>query len=94
MEGKVAPAIVNPVPARVAEFTVTDAVPEEVSVTVLMEFEPSATFPNAKVLTLRDNCREVPLPLRATVAVLPLAELLEIVRLPLARPVTVGVNVT
>ena len=52
MAGNVAPDMVNPAPERVAEFTVTAAVPEEVSVSVWLDFVLSVTFPNASVLVL------------------------------------------
>ena len=40
------------------------------------------------------NCGEVPVPLRATVEVPPLDELLEMVMVPLAEPAVVGLNFT
>ena len=55
MAGKVAPEIEKPAPARVAEFTVTGAVPEEVRVSVLVEVEFSTTLPNAIVPLLMVN---------------------------------------
>jgi hypothetical protein len=48
-------------------------------------------------VALNDNCGDVaaaPVPLRDTVVVLPLAELLLIVRLPVADPVAAGANFT
>ena len=92
--GKVAPVMENPVPASVAELTVTGAVPEEVSVSVWVEVEFSTTLPNAIVPVLMVNRGEVPVPLRATVDVPPLEELLEMVMVPLAAPAVVGLNFT
>ena len=94
VRGNVAPVIENPVPVKVAELTVTAAVPEDVNVSVFVEVVLSVSLPNASVVALRASCGEVPVPLRATVLVLPLKELLEMVIVPLAAPATVGSKVT
>lgn len=89
-----APVIEKPAPARVAELTVTAAVPEEVNVSVCVDFVFSASFPKAKVLALRVSRGEVPVPLRATVLVPLLDELLEMVIVPLSVPAAVGSKLT
>jgi hypothetical protein len=94
MEGNVAPDIANPVPDNVAELTFTAAVPEEVNVSVLVEMVFKCTLPKANVLALNVSRGETPVPLRGTVLVLPLDELLEIVIVPLAAPATVASKLT
>ena len=84
----------KPVPDSVAELTVTAAVPEEVSVSVWVDVVFRFTLPNASVPALTVNCDEVPVPLRLTVLVPPLAELLEIAMDPLAAPAAVGSKLT
>jgi len=89
--------IENPAPESVAELTVTGAVPEEVSVRVLVSVEFNVTLPNARVLVLSVNCGvagAVPVPLRETVEMLLPEELLDIVIVPLARPADVGWKLT
>ena len=94
MIGKAHPVIENPVPASVAELTVTAAVPEDVRfndwVKMVFKFE----LPKARELVLTVNCDDTPVPLRLTVLVLPLVELLEIVIVPLAAPAAVGSKLT
>jgi hypothetical protein len=85
----------KPVPETDAEFTVTAAVPDDVSVNGRVAEEPTATLPKLNVLALNDNCgvvAAVPVPLNDTVVVPPPVELLLIVRLPVADPLTVGAN--
>lgn len=94
MIGNVAPVIEKPVPTRVAELTVSAAVPEDVKVSVFVDAVLTVSLPKANVLALRVSCGEVPVPLRATVLVLPLDELLEMVIVPVAAPVTVGSKLT
>ena len=98
MVGKVAPAIVNPVPVSVAEFMVIGPVPEEVSVSTLVDAVFSVTLPKARALVLSVNCGvagALPVPLRETVVVLLLPEaLLYIEIVPLARPAEVGSKLT
>ena len=53
--GTVAPVIVNPVPARVTEFTVSAAVPEEVNVNVLVDVVFRLTVPKSRLLALTVN---------------------------------------
>jgi hypothetical protein len=90
----VAPDIVKPAPDSVAALTVTDAVPEEVKVRVLVEVVFRVTLPKANVLALTVKFDETPVPLRLTVLVLPLDELLAMVIVPLAAPATVGSKLT
>ena len=89
--------IVKPAPAMVAELTVTGDVPDDVSVRDCVVAVFTVTLPKLKVAALTVNCglgAAVLVPLRDTRLVLPLDELLSIVILPLADPVTVGRNCT
>ena len=52
MTGKLAPETAKPVPATVAEFTVTATVPVDVNVTEFETVVFTATFPNDKLLVL------------------------------------------
>jgi hypothetical protein len=54
----------------------------------------TATLPKLSVVALSVSCEfaVVPVPLNDTTAVLPVVELLLIVRLPVADPVAVGLN--
>jgi hypothetical protein len=73
------------------------AVPEDVRVSVWVEVVFMVTLPKASVLALIVNCgvgAAVPVPLRVTVLVGPLDELLEMVMIPLAAPATVGSKLT
>jgi hypothetical protein len=90
----VAPEIEKPAPATVTAETVTGAVPDEFRVSVCVDVAFNATLPKASVLALRASWAEVPVPLRLTVAVLPVDELLETVMVPLAAPATVGTKLT
>ena len=53
--GKVAPEISNALPASVTELIVSAAVPEEVSVSVLVEIVLTGTSPNARTLSSTAN---------------------------------------
>ena len=95
--GKFAREIANPVPTNFTEFTPSAAVPEEVRVSVLVDVVFKFTFPKDMALALNVSCglaAAVPEPVRETVLVLPLEELLEIVMVPLAAPATVGSKLT
>jgi hypothetical protein len=84
-------------PDMEAEFTVTDDVPEEVSVNDCVAEEFTLTLPKLRVVALSVNfelAAAAPVPLNDTTAVLPLVELLLIVRLPVADPVAAGLNWT
>ena len=84
-------------PVMEAEFTVTGDVPDEVSVNDCVVEEFTATLPKLRVEALSVNfgfAAAVPVPLNATTAVLPVVELLLIVRLPVADPVADGLNWT
>ena len=94
MTGNEGPVIEKPVPAKVAELTVTAAVPEEVNVRVCVALVLSGSLPKASAPALKVSCGAVPVPLRATVLVLPLDELLEMVIVPLAAPAAVGSKLT
>ena len=52
MAGNEAPDMVNPVPARETELTFTAAVPDEVSVRVLVDVVFNVTLSKATVLAL------------------------------------------
>ena len=85
----------NPEPLIVAEFTVTGAVPVDVSVTVCVVDVFTITLPKLKLPTLNVSCglgAAILVPLSATIAVLPVAELLLIANWPLVAPVAVGLN--
>jgi hypothetical protein len=84
-------------PETEAEFTVTGDVPEEVRVNDCVDEEFTDTLPKLRVEVLSVNCglaAAVPVPLRATVDVLPVVELLLIVSFPVAAPAAVGRNVS
>jgi hypothetical protein len=95
--GRLPLTIVKPAPEIAAEFTVTGDVPVDVNVNDFVAEEFTVTLPKLNEVALNDNCGVVaaaPVPLRDTAVVLPLAELLLIVRLPAADPVAVGANFT
>ena len=80
-----------------AEFTVTGAVPVEVSVNDCVVAVFTVTLPKLKLAELTVNCglgAAVLVPLRVTCAVEPVDESLLIVIWPLADPVAVGRNCT
>jgi hypothetical protein len=83
---------VKPEPVIDAAFTVTGDVPEEVSVSDCVADVFTAMLPKLSVVALGVSCEfaVVPVPLNDTTAVLPVVELLAIVRLPVADPVAVG----
>jgi hypothetical protein len=95
--GKLPPAIVKPVPEMAAEFTVTGEVPVDVRVKVCVAGVFTVTVPKLRLAVLTANCgfaTAVPVPLRATTAVLPFVELLFTESCPAAAPVVVGSNCT
>ena len=76
-------------------MTVTGEVPVEVRVTVCVVGESTVTLPKLRLAVLTDSCglrTAVPVPLRATTAVLAVAELLLMVIWPVSDPVAVGRN--
>jgi hypothetical protein len=82
-------------PAIEAEFTVTAEVPEELSVSEPFAEEFTVTLPKLRVEELSVNiglAAAIPVPVRATATVLPLAELLLTLSCPEAAPATVGRN--
>jgi len=93
--GRLLPTIVKPTPLIEAELTVTAEVPVDVSVTDCVVGEFTVTLPKLRLAVLTVNCgfaAAVPVPLRATTAVLPEVELLLMVTCPVAAPVAVGRN--
>jgi hypothetical protein len=96
--GKVAPEIVNPVPLRLAALTVTAELPVEVKVTDCVAGLPRGTLPKFKLVVLKVNTGFVlvlpPVPLRLTVIVEPVEELLAMERAPASAPATCGSKLT
>jgi hypothetical protein len=93
--GNVPPTMVKPVPEIAAEFTVTGDVPVEVRVKGCVVIEFTVTLPKLRLVALRVNCgfaAAVPVPFKATTAVLPLLALLLIETCPVVAPVAVGSN--
>jgi hypothetical protein len=83
------------VPLTPAEFTVTEDVPLDVSVSDSVALEPTVTSPKLRLDGLVVSPSEpVPVPLRLTVAVKFVATLLFTVSVPVADPVVVGANFT
>jgi hypothetical protein len=92
--GKLPATRLKPVPAIEAEFTVTAAVPDDVSVSESVAEEFTLTLPKLRVAALVVNCglvAAVPVPLKAADPGL-VAELLVIVSFPVAAPAAVGRN--
>jgi len=80
--GRLPPTIVKPAPVIAAEFTVTGAVPVEVSVNDCVVAVFTVTLPKLKEAALTVNCglgAAVLVPLRVTCAVEPVDESLLIV---------------
>jgi hypothetical protein len=96
--GRLAPTREKPVPETDAELTVTAAVPDDESVNDCTPEAFTATLPKLNVLALKVSCgvvvAAVPVPLNDTVFVLPVDELLRIVRLPVSDPLAFGANCT
>ena len=93
--GKLPPTIVKPAPVIAAEFTVTAAVPVEVSVNDCVVEVFTVTLPKFKLAALTVSCgmrAAVPVPLRFTTELPPVDELLLIVICPVSAPVAVGRN--
>jgi hypothetical protein len=92
--GKLPPTMVNPAPLIAAEFTVTGVVPADVRVNDCVVAVFTVTLPKLRLVVLTVNCgfAAVPVPLKDTDIVLPLLELLLIVRLPVSDPLAVGKN--
>ena len=73
------------------------AVPDDVKVSVLLAVVFTVTLPKLMEFALSVRvgvAAAVPVPLKATVSVLPLESLLEMVIVPVAVPVTVGLKLT
>ena len=97
MPGEPPETMVKPVPVMEAGLTVTGEVPVEVRVITWAAEEFTVTLPKLRLAALTDNCGlavAVPVPLRATVAVLPVVELLVMLTWPVSDPVAVGLNCT
>jgi len=96
--GKVPPTNVKPEPVIAAELTVTGVVPVEVSVigNVVGEFRVTLPKTRFEVLAAIDGFANgvaaIPVPARATTALVLLEELLLIVSCPLDTPLAVGLN--
>lgn len=95
--GRPPPTSVNPVPVISAEFTVTGAVPVEVSVRDCVVEVSTVTLPKLRLPALAVSCglgAGTLVPLSDTVASLPVDESLRISICPFAEPVVVGLNRT
>jgi hypothetical protein len=95
--------MVKPAPETAAEVTVTGAVPVDVSVNDCVVGVFTVALPKLRLEVLTASCGLVgdpgddaaaPVPARATIAGLPLAELLTIAICPLAAPADAGLNCT
>ncbi len=94
--GKVAPDMAKAPPETLTELMVSAAVPDEVTVSVLLDVVFTVTLPKLMELALRVRfgvAAAMPVPLRATVAVPPEEASLEMVIAPTADPVTAGSKV-
>ena len=83
--GNVGPVTKKPAPESAAEFTVTGAVPDEVSVTVFVEAVLIVTLPKDKLVALTVNCgtaAATPVPLNPTEIEPVLYESVVMARLP------------
>jgi len=94
--GNVAPEKLNPVPVMLAALMVTGDVPVEERVTGCVTDVPTGSLPKLRLLLLkvRTGFAFTPVPLRLTVDMLPVDELLEIVMVPASVPVAVGSKLT
>lgn len=94
VSGKLPPTVVKPAPVIEAALMVTGDVPDELMVNDCFVAVFTGTLPKLRLVVLTVNCgfAATPVPLKATVAVLPVVELLLIVRCPVAAPATVGRN--
>jgi len=90
----VAPEIAKAAPVIVTEFTVRAALPDDVRLRVLVEEVLRFTLPKSRVDEPTVNAAAVPVPVRLTMVVLPEEELLEMVMVPPAAPMTVGSKLT
>ena len=78
-----------------AELTVTAPVPLDVSVTVCVGLDPTATLPKLRLLVFTVSFGDVvPVPLRLTVAVGFVDEVLLMVNVPVTAPAVFGANFT
>ena len=86
------PKTVKAAPARVTEFTVTAAFPNEVSVSVLVEVAFRLMLPKSRVAELIASWAAMPVPVKATALMPPVNALLTRVMVPVAAPATVGLK--
>ena len=94
--GKVVPTSEKPVPETEAEEIATAEVPVDESVTDCVVGEPSVTVPKLRAVVLSPSlglCAATPVPLNVTTELVPDAELLLMVREPLAVAAVRGANV-
>jgi hypothetical protein len=95
--GNVAPDRVKFVPETATELTVTGEVPAELSFTDSVSDWESGTLPKARLVVLTVSLAldvAAPVPLRLTLVVGALAELVLIVKVPLSGTAAGGVNLT
>jgi hypothetical protein len=92
--GNVAPEKVKPGPVILAALTVTGVVPVELSLSGCVKAVPTGSLPKFRLLLLKVRTGSIPVPLRFTVSVLPVAALLDIVIFPLAVPAVFGSKLT
>jgi hypothetical protein len=92
--GNVAPEKANPEPVMLAALTVTGDVPVELRVRGCVRAVPTGSLPKFTLLLLKVRIGSIPVPLRLTVNVLPVDELLDIVIVPLSDPATFGSKLT
>jgi hypothetical protein len=94
VNGKLPPTVVKPAPVIAAALMVTADVPVDVSVTVWIVAVFNATLPKLRLAVLTVSCgfAATPVPLKATIAVLLVDELLPIVNCPATAPPVVGRN--
>ena len=94
MVGSVAPEIANSAPDSVTDCTVTGISPDDVRVRLLVELAFRSTSPKPRVAELTLSCEALLLPLRLTVLVGPVEELLEMLMIPVASPGMLGSKLT
>src|SRR3954451_9070678 len=92
--GNVAPDTANAPPESATELIVREALPDDLKVKVLVDVAFSAMLPKSRLAALIVSSGATPVPVRATVLVLPAQGLVEIVAVPVKTPVTVGLKLT
>lgn len=97
VRGMVAPDTLYPLPLMVAALMTSGAVPVEVTVTGIVEFEPTAILPKLRPVVLIINCGLVavtPVLVRLIAAVAFVEELLLMVSVPVTAPAVMGADCT